>query len=397
VRLSIRSSPGAHDASIRDAAIRAGDGLAAAAYRGYDPYDALASPLFRLPWLRRAKLPRWGAQQILKRLPVNVRPLLRIPMGYNPVTLALALQGYAYLAPLAGDRESELEERARFCARELARLRSPGYSGDCWGYDFDWEARYARIPAGTPTIVATGLVTNALFVARRVFDLPDAAAMCESAARFVLEDLPRTEETNGSFCWSYSPLTSDAVLNATMKGARLCAQVYSMNADERLLDAALRTAEFVAGRQDERGAWPYSVSDARRFADNFHTAYVLDCFASYEQLTGDARFAEVVARGLAYYRERFFTAGGIPRYYDDRTYPVDATSCAQSILTLCGFGDMDAAAMTGRWAIERMRRRDGGFAYQVHRRYVNRVPYIRWSDAWMFCALARLTRDAEAA
>ena len=50
-----------------------------------------------------------------------------------------------------------------FIVSELRRLATPGFSGPCWGYDFDWQARYATIPAFHPTIVATGFVTNALY------------------------------------------------------------------------------------------------------------------------------------------------------------------------------------------------------------------------------------------
>ena len=66
-------------------------------YRGYDPYDALKSPLFRLPILKSNKLIRFGAQQLVKRSPLNLRPLLGIPKGYNPVTLGLCIQGYSNL------------------------------------------------------------------------------------------------------------------------------------------------------------------------------------------------------------------------------------------------------------------------------------------------------------
>ena len=99
--------------------------------------------------------------------------------------------------------------RAIECVAELARLRSHGYSGDCWGYPFDWEARYGRLPATTPTIVATGIVTNALFVAYRLLQLDDAFEMCKSAGRFVLDDLPRTVE-DGTFCWGTSRRTLNA-------------------------------------------------------------------------------------------------------------------------------------------------------------------------------------------
>ncbi|MFN3393810.1 MAG: hypothetical protein ACK424_04565, partial [Candidatus Thermochlorobacter sp.] len=66
---------------LADSLLRLEQRIHADAYRGYDPYDALTSPLFKLPILRQHKTLRWGAQQVLKRLPINVRPLLFIPKG----------------------------------------------------------------------------------------------------------------------------------------------------------------------------------------------------------------------------------------------------------------------------------------------------------------------------
>ena len=123
--------------------------------RGFDPYDSLASPLFQLPGIRSLRPIRLSAQQILRRLPLNVRPLLGIPKGYNPVTLGLCLQAYSVRAGTPGSAKQLLEERGAHCLSELNRLRSPGYRGASWGYDFDWEGRYASLPAWTPTVVAT--------------------------------------------------------------------------------------------------------------------------------------------------------------------------------------------------------------------------------------------------
>src|SRR5438034_1776040 len=80
------------------AALRTESYVFAEGFRGHDPYDALLSPIFRLPLLRSLKIPRLAAQQALRRLPVNIRPLLGIPRGLNPVTLGLAVEAYAYLA-----------------------------------------------------------------------------------------------------------------------------------------------------------------------------------------------------------------------------------------------------------------------------------------------------------
>lgn len=357
-------------------------------FRGYDPYDALGSPLFRVPGLRSSRLARFGVQQVVKRSPLNVRPLLRVPKGRNPVTFGLMLQGYAYLAVADPERAGYYRERIELCLRELLEVRSQGWSGDCWGYDFDWQARYGHVPPFMPTVVATGFVTNGLFTAYELLGLDAAFGPCESATRFVLRDLKRTVLDDGSFCWSYSPLDSHVVPNATMKGARLCAQVYSVNGDATLTTPARDTVRFVAAHQRADGAWPYAVGDTREWVDNHHTGYVLDALDEYQRRTGDTDFAEVKERGWRYYREHFFENGVVPKYFDNRVHPVDATACAQSLLTLCRFGDLATAERVAAWVIEHMQRSDGAFVYQRRARYVVRTPFMRWSVAWLFCALS---------
>ncbi len=133
-------------------------------YLGFDPYDGLKSPFFKLPFFKNNKLVRFGMQQVVKRLPFSIRPLLLIKKGYNPVTLGLAIQAYAYLYHAELDKKNEHLEKINFLVDELKKLVPEGFSGACWGYDFDWEARYAKIPAYQPTVVATGIITNAVAI-----------------------------------------------------------------------------------------------------------------------------------------------------------------------------------------------------------------------------------------
>ncbi|MDW8465930.1 MAG: hypothetical protein RML35_07065 [Chloroherpetonaceae bacterium] len=368
-----------------------------AAYRGYDPYDALTSPFFKLPFLRRQKWIRWAAQQTLKRLPINLRPLLFIPKGYNPVTLGLCLQAYTTLLTALPEQRGFYASRAEFCLQELVRLQSKGYSGACWGYDFDWEARYGRIPAYTPTVVATGFITNALFEYYQATGNRAAFELCRSATLFVLNDLQRTE-FGDTFCFSYSPFDRQVVLNATMKGARLLAQVYSVTKELTLLQAAKKTTAFVLLCQAPSGRWAYSQGDARIWADNFHTGYVLNCLDEVIRHTGEQAFLPALQKGLQFYESHFFVEapdGIIPKYYDQQLYPIDATAAAQSILTLIRFGKWEKALGVANWTCRHLQRSDGTFAYQKHRYFTNRIPYMRWSNAWMYLGLAKLLAAKE--
>ena len=84
-----------------------------------------------------------------------------------------------------------------------------------------------------------------------------------------------------------------------------------------------------------------------------------------------------------------------PRYFHNRTYPIDIHSVAQSIITLLAFRDFDAinvelAHIVANWAMENMWDREGYFYYQVQPFYKNRISYMRWSQAWMLLALSTL-------
>ena len=79
-----------------------------------------------------------------------------------------------------------------------------------------------------------------------------------------------------------------------------------------------------------------------------------------------------------------------PKYYADKTFPIDATACGQSLLTLCRFGDLETATRVADWTIHKMQCPDGHFAYQVRRRRLVRIPYMRWSSAYMYAGLSRL-------
>jgi hypothetical protein len=369
-------------------------------WRGHDPYDVLCSPLFRLPVLRSNRLIRFGSQQVFRRLPVNGRPLLRIKPQLNPVTVSLYVQGLAHRAQAGAIDVGIARDKVQRAVEVLADAVTSGWSGACWGYPFSWEARYASMPAHTPTIVATCMVTKGLFAAHEILKLDSARELILSACDFVVNDLNRTPGPDGSFCWSYSPRDEQTVLNATAKGSRFLAQAVTLGAPAALLRDAEASARFVTVNQEPTGRWPYAVGDTRGFADLFHTGYVLDSLREYSRLACDPTPGAAIDRGFAYFRSRFFDPDMTPRYYDDRTLPVDATACAQAIITLCEFGEVDAARAAADRAIQLLGMRGGAFAYRRQRWYTNRIHFLRWSTAWMYCALANLqaaTADRTAA
>lgn len=358
-------------------------------YRGFDPYDALKSPFFKLPFLKSNKLVRFGTQQLVKRLPFSIRPLLFVHKGYNPVTLGLSIQAYAYLYHAEPENKEKHLQRIVHLVSELKKLIPAGFSGACWGYDFDWEARHAKIPAYQPSVVATGIITNALFIAWQISGHQESAELIESAAKFVVKDLKRTYKED-AFCFSYSPFDQQQVFNASMKGARLLAQAYSINLNTEYKELAKQAVAFVVSHQKEDGSWGYSLANAGGWTDNYHTGYVLDCLDEYQKLTSDLQWNKNIEKGYAFYIKHFIEENGRPKFYHNKTYPIDCTSAAQTILTTLRFGDKEIAKATVAWMSQHMQKKNGSFKFRKFKYHTITTSFMRWSNAWMFAALSNL-------
>lgn len=358
-------------------------------YCGYDPFDTLTSPIFKLPFLKSKKYIRFVSQQLIKRANFNIRPLLRIKKQADPVTLALSVEAFTYLKSVFPDKEKYYESEIQYCLLQLHKKISQGYSGVCWGYYFDWEGRYARINSGIPTVVSTGIIINSLYNYYSFTKDEKIKNIIISAASFVMNDLKRTYEGD-TFCFSYSPLDNQKVFNATMFGARLLAQVFSVTEEKKLIETAKETVAFVIKHQHEDGSWSYLADDSRRWIDNFHTAYILDCLYEYIKLSNDTDYKKNLDKGFEYYCKTFFEENEIPKYYNNEIYPIDCTSAGQSIITLLRFGKREIAEKVALWIINNMQGSKGYFYYHKGKYFTNKISYMRWSNTWMFNALSNL-------
>lgn len=362
------------------------------AYKGWDPYDALNSRMLSRLTFGQKNL-RILFIQALKRLPINLRRMLFVPQGHNPKGLGLFLAGYVRIAQtgnpgIDGSPVGMLADR-------LLELSSPGYSGKCWGYNFDWQSRVFFVPKYTPTIVNTSYVANAYL------DLYESSGearyldIARSSCDFVMKDL-NISETDEGICFSYTPIDHLRVHNANILGSALLARVYGFTGEEVLKDFAARSAHYVMKNQNDDGSWYYAETGIQKWVDSFHTGFVLDSLLTYSESTGDAGIREGLEGGLQFYLDHFFLDDGTPKYYHDKTYPVDIHSAAQGIVTLCRFGGIEkfASQCSERleklvdWTLKNMQAPSGYFYHRRGRRVVNRISYMRWSNAWMFYALA---------
>jgi len=361
-------------------------------FKGWDPHDALNSPLLKdLTFGNRYLGIVWV--QVMRRSPLNLRRLLGVRQGYNPKGMGLFLGAYIRKWQTSGSAEHA--RRVEFFVDWLQRHRSEGYAGACWGYNFDWPNRAFFAPAGTPTIVNTASVARELVLLHRVMGKGEALGLARSACDFILKDLHRLEPARDELCLSYTPLDRRYVHNASLLGASLLAEVGAETGEARLGELALAAARYSARRQRPDGSWRYGEAASEGWVDNFHTGFVLVSLKQIADRLDASELAEPIERGYQFWKDRFFEPDGAPRYYPTKLYPIDAHSSAQAILTFLAFADRDpeardCAERVARWTIEQMQDPQGFFHYQLHARYRIRIPYIRWSQAWMERALSEL-------
>lgn len=373
-------------------------------YKGWDPYDGLNSKLFNaIPFLNRSAVCRLVVIQGFKRCPINLRRLALVPKEHNAKGIGLFLQSYCNLYnavekdPTLEDSigtKADIVERINYLSELLISMRSQGnYHGACWGYNFDWQARRLFLfPKNTPTVVATQFCATALMSAYEVTGNKLYLDIALSSANFVIKDLHRTPYKDG-FLFSYSSLMgNDTVFNASLLGSRLLSFCYKYTGNEEYKSLARESLKACCAGQQENGAWIYGMLPVQSWVDSFHTGYNLDALTAYEELTGDTSFHEYIEKGLKYYLENFFLEGGMPKYYNNKTYPVDIHCPAQLPVTLSRAGVFEKHSEllenVINWTIDNMQDKQGYFYYQLKKGISSRISYMRWSNAFMFYAFS---------
>lgn len=361
-------------------------------YRGYDTFDGLSAVYLR-PLTFRSRFLRTVLQQGVRRFPLNLRPLLGIPRARSTKGMGYIARGYMRLHASTGDED--YAKKAQSALQWLIDNQAKGFRGASWGNHFDYQSRGFYLEKGVPTIVWTSLIGHAFLDGYDQFGndryLQTAVAACEH----ILADLSTFPDGEG-VCINYIPGKECRVHNANTLGGSLLARVYAHTGKEEYRALAQKAMQYTAQYQQPNGAWWYGERAYMHWVDNFHTAYVLDCFKYYADCTGDTRFDPVTAKGYEYWKANLFLEDGTPRYYDHKTLPLDIQCSSQAIDTLVFFSERDPESLNlairvAQWTIRNMQDSSGYFYYRRYSNWiVNKTPTLHWGQATMFCALGGL-------
>jgi hypothetical protein len=361
-------------------------------YQGYDTFDGLNAKYLR-PLTFETNFLRTVLQQGVRRFPLNLRPLLAIPKSRSTKGMGYLAKGFLRLQHATGDKS--WGDKAKSALQWLVENESKGYSGACWGNHFDYQSRSFYLSKGVPTIVWTSLIGHAFLDAYDNFRDDSYLQVAVSACEHIMRDL-NTFAEGDALCLSYIPTQNKQVHNSNTLGASLLARTYSHTGNDSYRSLAQKAMLYTANHQRADGSWYYGEATNLHWVDNFHTAYVLDCFKHYAAATGDDRFEEKLDKGYKHWKSTFFLTNGTPRYYDHKTLPIDIQCSSQAVDTLVFFSDRDPGSLSlalnvAKWTIDNMQDRTGYFYYRRYSPWlVNKTPTLHWGQATMLCALAGL-------
>jgi hypothetical protein len=354
-------------------------------YAGYDPYDALNSPFLKM-LSKKSKWARIAFTQVLRRFPIDLRGVLGVTKGHNPKGLGLFLSAYAKL--YAVEKRPEHLEKIDYLISLLERSRSVGYSGNAWGYNFDWQSRVVYRPKFTPTIVNTSFIGHALLDTYEITGKKHALEMALAIEDFIVKDLNRKKEGD-VFCFSYTPIDHDYVHNANALGASLLIRLYKLTGTKELRQTALDSLGYCFKHQREDGAWTYAQTNLQQWVDSFHTGFILESIRYFLRLGEASGWKEHYKRGVNYYANNFFLEDGTPKYYNNMIYPIDIHSPAEAVYFFSreGVEYNNLTEMIMTWMITNMWDKSGYFYFRKTQHFTNKISYIRWSQSWGLRAL----------
>ncbi len=354
-------------------------------YKGWDNFDGLNSKIFNKSPLYRFSLLRLAWIQFFKRSPINFRKIMLVPKGYNPKGIALYVSGLAFSGKI---------DEAKLLIDCLKQMVCTNYTRSCWGYNFDWQGRGFFTPVGTPNIVTTVFVGNALL---DYFDNTkdnEYLDMAIGGSQFLLENLILFEDKN-TLCFGYMPGVNSRVHNVNMLGSAFLARLYQLTKNPKYYEKSKKAMTYAVNALNEDFSWPYREDKSGQFIDNFHTGFNLISLNSWMECTGEYIWEEQLKNAYDYFLDTFWLDSGCPKYYHNALYPIDIHASAQGIVTCLKLAKYDKRSiyLTRKivtWVIDNMQDHRGYFYYQKTRWYTNKISYIRWSQAWMFYALSML-------
>ena len=367
-------------------------------YKGYDPYDWGFSPLAR-------KLPyhiNLAMSQLNLYSPINLRKIFKIDKGTSNKSLALFAQAYLKYYKVSRDLKFLNEAHNVLKLLEKNAMKDKGMGWASYYFPFIRKS-HALLPSQVD-IIATSEALKAYSLAYYLSRDEKYMEIAKDIVRLIFSKF--IGEYKDYKYIKYFPSEKDKMV-FNVSGLALSAFSEYLNYVERredIITLGKELVEFLIAYQRDNGVWPYSyfIKEERfHYQIDYHQGFVLDGLVNFCSLIKRKEGCKkAIEKGAKYYKERQFNPAGFSYYRIPRKYPVDIHNQAQGIITFSNLyekiGDKEYLKFAEKiveWTIKNMWDQSGYFYTHKWPIFINKIPYIRWNQAWMMVALTSLIRS----
>jgi rhamnogalacturonyl hydrolase YesR len=294
--------------------------------------------------------------------------------------------------------KQEYLREAQNIATELLKSSVPGFSGNTWGYPFDWMTTRGLWTSGIPLITTTGYCFEAFL---KLYDVTLEGKyfdIAHSIFQFTLNDLSDTAIDKDTAACSYSPVDNSQIVNANAYRSYVLMEGSLRFNNKVSAEKATLNINFILKNQNADGSWKYAVNDERdNFVDNFHTCFVLKNLLKINKIKKDEKISFAVKKGYSFYKNNLIdsTKRPLPFAKLSRLNIVkrEMYDYAEGISLGLLMQNQDEEAknivneMVGD-LVNKYQNEDGSFITRVSLFDMeNKIPYLRWPQSQLFYAL----------
>lgn len=365
-------------------------------YSGWDIYDGLNSPLFTD--IKNSYLKVFILQGN-KFCPINLRSILKIEKGIDLKGMALFAQSYASLFTITGDERylHEMQNAVNFIKENSLKEI---YGCDCWAshyYPYT-SIDKSTLSIDTPDIIGTCQAIIALIESYKVTKNTVDKEIALSAIEYLVNELFIDDAEIPFFKYTVSNEDPKLItLNASAQAIEAISAFQKLEYRSDLQSICEKASQTLLHTQRDDGSWVYSIhrnGAIKRVQLDFHQGYIIDGLLAYLPYSDDQETIRTsIASASDYYQNILFRTDGRSYYRYPVPYPVDIHNQAQGIITFSKLSCLDReytdfAKMIALWTIKNMQDNSGYFHYQKCPIITNKIPHMRWGQAWMMLALA---------
>lgn len=366
-------------------------------YYGWDPYDWYLSPLSsKIP-----KIVNFVLIQFNLYSPINFRSLFGIKKGIS--NKALALFSQAYLTLNFRYPEFKAEGKRTLLILERNKIKTD--------YGYGWASHYFKffgpkhmLTPDVPDIVGTSEAIKAFSLAYKLYKNKNYAKISKNALNSLLNEY--LSSFNGNTYFKYTPNEKGKIVFNVSALALSAISCFLRNCElnKDAIVTGNKVVKFLLNFQRKDGSWPYSYyPSTRKFYTqlDYHQGFIIDGLVEFLPYIQDKNLKKEVEKkiimGVEFYMRKQFTEKGVSYYRYPIKYPVDIHNQAQGIITFSklykAFDNpkyLNFSLKIAEWTIRNMQDPKGYFYAHKWPFFTNKIPYMRWGQAWMMLALATL-------